>query len=161
MPEAEQERAILDLVRGHVAALLGYDEAAEVPPGRAFNDLGFDSVAAVDLRTRLTAATGRRLPASMIFDYPTPKALVGHLRAELCPAAGPGDSASTLLDQLEAAMSELPAGDADQCMLASRVRALLGRLEGPDAVEAPMAERLRSADADDLFAFIDEEFGAG
>jgi acyl transferase domain-containing protein/acyl carrier protein len=159
MPEAEQERALLDMVRGHVAALLGYGEAAEVTPGRSFNDLGFDSVAAVDLRTRLTTATGRKLPASMIFDYPTPKALAGYLRAELCPDAGAASSPSALLDQLEAALSELPEDDGHGT-LASRLRALLDRLEAPAAADAPVTDRLRSADADDLFAFIDQELGS-
>jgi acyl transferase domain-containing protein/acyl carrier protein len=81
VPEAEREALALELVRAHVAAVLGHDSAAEVAPEKAFKDLGFDSLAAVELRNRLSADSGVRLNATAVFDYPSPQQLAGHLLA--------------------------------------------------------------------------------
>jgi len=84
--EAEREGIALELVRRHVAAVLGHESPAEVPLDRAFRDLGFDSLGAVELRNRLGADSGVSLAATAVFDYPSPRALAGHLLESIAGA---------------------------------------------------------------------------
>ncbi|MFD9607733.1 beta-ketoacyl synthase N-terminal-like domain-containing protein, partial [Streptomyces sp. NPDC059970] len=80
---AEQEARVLELVRNEVASTLGHSSSEAIKPRQVFTDLGFDSLTAVDLRNRLNAVMGLRLPATLVFDYPTPEALAGFIRAEI------------------------------------------------------------------------------
>jgi NADPH:quinone reductase-like Zn-dependent oxidoreductase len=160
LPEGEHEAFVLDLVRGEVAAVLGYASVQEVEPGRAFQEMGFDSLAAVELRNRLNAATGLGLGATTVFDHPTPAALAGHLRALTERDAKPSVAAG--LNQLELMLAVLPAGDPGRSKLASHLRSLAADLESDGRAEAGSADldRLESASDEELLEYIDEQVGS-
>ncbi|WP_327091569.1 SDR family NAD(P)-dependent oxidoreductase [Nonomuraea sp. NBC_01738] len=152
---AERERAVLDAVRAQVAAVLGYTPD-EIEPRRAFQDLGFDSVTAVELRNRLAAFTGLRLPATLVFDYPSPVTLAGFLRDQLT-----GEAATTTLDdfdRLEAALAGMDPGDAVHTRVMTRMHALASRWrEGREGGE--QGSDLQSATDEEMFDLLGKKFG--
>ncbi|MFZ1177828.1 MAG: type I polyketide synthase, partial [Mycobacterium sp.] len=83
LPEDEQRELLLDLVRSHIATVLGSTSPEAIDPDRAFQELGFDSLTAVEMRNRLKAATGLALSPTLIFDYPNSAALAGYFHKEL------------------------------------------------------------------------------
>ncbi|UZI31659.1 type I polyketide synthase [Streptomyces sp. VB1] len=95
MTDEEREETLLGLVREHTATVLAHGTPGTVTADRSFKELGFDSLTAVELRNRLGAATGLRLRATLVFDYPTPSALAGHLGAVLGPAEPPAQTAAS------------------------------------------------------------------
>jgi acyl transferase domain-containing protein len=80
LPPNEQHRQLLELVCLHAAAVLGHSGGHDIDAGRAFEDLGFESMTGVELRNRLTTETGLALSRTLIFDYPTPAALAAYLQ---------------------------------------------------------------------------------
>ncbi|NRN71450.1 Polyketide synthase subunit [Kibdelosporangium sp. 4NS15] len=162
LPGAEQHEAILGLVRTHAAAVLGHISVDELEDDRAFREVGFDSLTSVELRNRLQAAVSRTIPATLVFDHPTPDAVAGYLRGLLVP--GEADTRRQVLrdiDAIEAALASLaPSGEMD-ATIAARLRELSRRwtAEAGARDDGPIEGRLETATAGELLEFIDAEFG--
>ncbi|WP_156754185.1 acyl carrier protein, partial [Actinokineospora pegani] len=156
LPPTRRREVVTDLVRDAVAVVLGHGGGTEVDPDRAFAELGFDSLTAVELRNQLRGRTGLVLPTTLVFDHPTPAALAEHLDGlAVVDVAGPALAGLDRVAPLVAAL----AGDADGGdRVAAALRALLGALTGPGAAGAGPEESadLDQASDEELFALLDE-----
>ncbi|MER5338507.1 SDR family NAD(P)-dependent oxidoreductase, partial [Micromonospora sp. NPDC002717] len=81
--DTDRVAALVEIVRGQAAAVLGYPDPGAIEPRKAFSEFGFDSLTAVEMRNRLNNAFGMRLPATLVFDYPTPHDLAAFLGTEI------------------------------------------------------------------------------
>ncbi|MDA3649396.1 type I polyketide synthase [Saccharopolyspora indica] len=158
VPDDEAERIVLALVRTHAAAVLGHDGPDSVDPRRPFRESGFDSLTAVELRNRLRRVVGGSLPATLVFDHPTPAALARYVRSRLAPerAAAGGDE----VDRLERELFG-PGDDERRDRLAARLRALLWRWDDRAAQhpDQPGDDDLDRATGEEFFDLIDAELG--
>ncbi|WP_418346739.1 SDR family NAD(P)-dependent oxidoreductase [Streptomyces fodineus] len=134
--EAEREQTVLALVRAQVASVLGHSTPNAIDAARAFQDLGFDSLAAVELRNRLTQATGVRLPSTLVFDHPTPVAVTQLLLSSVASSSAEPPIHQEL-DRLEGMLAGIEAGEKQR--VAGRLRTLLAAVT--DTGQQPASER--------------------
>jgi pimaricinolide synthase PimS1 len=158
LPEPERDELILESVRTAVATVIGHSGAEAIDPDRGFTELGFDSLASLELRNRLSTVTGLRLPATLIFDHPNAAALARYLLAELMPELVP-PSLEDELDRFEAVLAAGAGDEAEHGRVAARLRALAARWdERGEAGDGADADReLASASAAEIFDILDNE----
>lgn len=149
----EQRHLMLDLVRGGAATVLGYDASDSVDPDQAFKELGFDSLAAVALRNHLGAATGLRLPPTMVFDHPSPRAVAEFLRSELVP--DPMSVALADVDRLRATIAELGEDSEARSAIAQRLGSLLAEVGTSDDAHAAAVDKIHAATSEEILDLID------
>ncbi|CAM3674338.1 type I polyketide synthase [Nocardiopsis rhodophaea] len=128
----EAEQVLTDLVRARAANVLGHPDAEQIDAERAFLEVGFDSLTAVELRNQINAATGLRLPPALIFTYPSPKDLAGYLAGELARTGSRPEGSSAHPNSPTTADTETPpdgTGLPDGLLDLFRQTCRLGRIE--------------------------------
>ncbi|MCX4673472.1 type I polyketide synthase [Streptomyces sp. NBC_01381] len=163
LDEAERGTLLLDLVRTQAAAVTGRPDLHAIAADQAFQEMGFDSLAAVQLRNRLTAATGLNLPATLVFDHPTPRDLAAHVLDRLGPAeADVSTHVLSELDRIDTMLAAVCEDERHRQMVRRRLQSMASRLGAPAqgtarADDPAPADRIESASVDELFALIDTE----
>ncbi|MFJ9847692.1 SDR family NAD(P)-dependent oxidoreductase, partial [Kitasatospora sp. NPDC101155] len=174
LPEHERELTLRRLVQTEIATVLGRSGPGDVAPDRGFMEMGFDSLTALELRSRLAGLTGLTLTATVTFDHPSVLALARHLLERLAPepapapapAPGPGPSAEPPGEPALAALARLVADAATldaglRLDVTAQVWELLSALTaaGADGTAPVHDEEITAASADELFSLIDDELG--
>ncbi|WP_190087047.1 type I polyketide synthase, partial [Streptomyces longisporoflavus] len=168
LPQAEAEAAVLDAVRAQTALVLGHADTRKIGPSVAFRELGIDSLTALELRNKLAAMTGLKLPATLTFDYPNPSSLAQFLYEGIAPDAGtdpasPADHLAKEIEELgarlEGAFLELAAED--QTTISTLLGELQGRVRSMASAGSPVAvvDQISSASVGELLSLLDKELG--
>jgi candicidin polyketide synthase FscE len=152
VPEADRHHLVLRLVLAEIATVLRYSSVSQIEPDRAFRELGFDSLAAVELRQRLVAASGQPLPATLVFDYPTPLALASYVLGQIRADADDQAADDPEDVRLRHALNSIPLARLREAGLADVLLAMAGgpAADGDSADEDSADAALDDLDADEL-----------
>ncbi|KMS66239.1 hypothetical protein ACM01_46165, partial [Streptomyces viridochromogenes] len=138
-PEGRREGIVLDVVRREVATTLGHASATDVDPDQGFSEIGFDSLLAVELRNKLSELTGTRLPATLVFDHPTPRSIARLLWTELAPATPSADEFADREAEIRQLLSGTPLARFQELGLMHHVLELVDGLRSAEATAATAA----------------------
>ncbi|MFJ4923928.1 type I polyketide synthase [Streptomyces sp. NPDC088725] len=161
MPEAKRSRYLLDLVRTEAASVLGHSGPDAVGAHHVFKELGFDSLAGVELCDRLTVVTGHRLPSTLVFNFPTPVRVADYLSTTLMAASGPGATGSVddELTRFETVMRSVSADEFERQVIADRLEKMVSALRHVTPAGTHSSEEdIETVSVDRLLDIIDEEF---
>jgi pimaricinolide synthase PimS1 len=161
VPDTEWDAVTLELVLGRVATVLGYSAGEMIDADRSFKELGFDSLGAVELRNRLSQATGLRLSSTLIFDFPTPAAVAKYLRLQVADIRTTRPAIDQELDRLDAMLASIATENSERERIGARLRVLMVRLAGDGRANdnTDASERIQSATADEIYHLLDERLG--
>jgi acyl carrier protein len=159
LTQAEQAAAIQQIVLTQTALVLAMTGPEAVDASRPFRDLGFDSLAAVELRNQLVAACGLPLPATVLFSYPTPAALAAYLRARTVKDEADHPHVRKALDTLKSALAQLAGNSNGRGAIAARLEAIAKDFLAGTADTTSAEPELDAASDDEMFDLIDQELG--
>ncbi len=155
-PESEWNAIVAELVRGHVAGVLGHASPEAVDLRRPFKEAGFDSLAAVELRNRLSQASGLKLPSTLVFDHPTPAAVAEFLRSKVADNGAGRPVIDEEIDNLEKLLVSAVGDSGERARISGRLRSLLAKLadDGQASDDTVTVEMIQSASADELVELL-------
>jgi mycoketide-CoA synthase len=158
-PKALWNKVALDMVRDEVAVVLHLDSRDAIEPKGAFKAMGLDSLDAVELRNRLAKAARLRLPATLLFDHPSPAAVAEYLLGQIAEPVPDRSPIEDGLDGVETLLAQIASDEDAKARVEGRLRAFQAQIESFLAGGEPGADLYEISD-DEMFDLIDKEFGA-
>jgi acyl carrier protein len=153
LPPARQLQVLTGLVQTAAATVLGHASPETIEADRAFGELGFDSLTSLEMRQQLNALTGLRLPATLLFDYPTPAILAEYLRGEVVDGDQARPPVLEELDKLEGLLASVAGDDERRAEIAARLAAIMHEFRAEPASD----RELETASNEEIFDLVDQE----